>query len=158
MPLQGAGNLLDFKDLDQVSHFYIGVVLHADTTLHAVANVAGVVLEATQRLQLALVDHHVVTQHANGLGAIDSALVTIQPAIWPNFGERNTSRTSAMPTISSRNSGASIPVRLLHIVNQIVDDVVITQIYGLALHQRASGVVGTHIESQTSPHWTSPQE
>ena len=36
--------------------------------------------------------------------------MTMQPAIWPNFDERNTSRTCAMPMISSRISVPSRPV------------------------------------------------
>src|SRR5690606_12054326 len=41
------------------------VALHADTALHAVTHFGHVVLEATQRLEFALEDHHVFTQHTN---------------------------------------------------------------------------------------------
>jgi hypothetical protein len=36
---------------------------------------------------------------------------TIEPAMLPNFEERNTSRTSAVPSCTSSYSGLSMPLR-----------------------------------------------
>ena len=46
-----------------------------------------------------------------GLLRLISPSITMQPAIAPIFGDLKTSRTSAIPTISSLNFGANIPVK-----------------------------------------------
>ena len=54
-----------------------------------------------------------------------------------------------MPTISSRNSGASMPVKADFTSSiKVINDVVVTQVYPLALNQSARGIVGTHIETK----------
>src|ERR1700739_3047083 len=50
---------------DLVVDAHVLVVLHADTALGPGAHLAHVVLEAPQRLERALEDHHVVAQHAD---------------------------------------------------------------------------------------------
>jgi len=60
------------------------------------ANLAGIVLEAAQRTDLALENHNVVAQQPHFGIALDKASVTCSRDR-PTFGMRNVSRTSARP-------------------------------------------------------------
>ena len=86
------------------------VVLHADAALGAGTNLAHVILEAPQRLELALEDHHAFTQHANRIVALDHA-----------FGDQAAGHDAELagaehvahlrePTMVSLTSGASMPL------------------------------------------------
>ena len=71
--LQASRNLPHFEDLDLIADFYIGVVLNPDTTLETIANFVRVVFKAAERLELSLVDDHIVAQDSDWLGAINGA-------------------------------------------------------------------------------------
>jgi len=100
-PLRAARDLDPGEALDLVTRADVVVIAHADAALGAGANFVDVVLEASQRVEFALVDHHVVAQHAHRVARLMTPSTTRQPATVPNLLERNTSRTSARPTICS---------------------------------------------------------
>src|SRR3954462_9734829 len=51
--------------LDLIARPHVVVVAHRDTALGTGTHFIDVILEAAQRFQLALEDHHVITQHAD---------------------------------------------------------------------------------------------
>ena len=71
--LDGAFNFNHFEHFDHVANANVVVVLHADTTLHAVTHFVDVIFEATQRFQLAFIDNHVVAQYADRVVTFDVA-------------------------------------------------------------------------------------
>src|SRR5262245_50212771 len=60
--------------LDLVAAADVVVVANPDAALRTGAHFADIVLEAAQRIELALVDHDVVAQHAHRVAALDVAL------------------------------------------------------------------------------------
>src|SRR5690606_8795636 len=72
--LQCAGHLDLLEDLDLVADRDVVVALHANAALHAGTHFGHVVLEAAQRFQLALEDHHVLAQHTDRTVAVHHAL------------------------------------------------------------------------------------
>src|SRR5512141_2700589 len=74
IPLRAARDLEPGETLDLVAGADVVVLHDADAALGAGAHFAHVVLEAPQRVELALVDDHVVAQHAHGVAALDEAL------------------------------------------------------------------------------------
>src|SRR3990167_6049870 len=63
--LEAAGHLDLLEHFDLVTSFNVVVALNADTAFHAGTYFGHVVLEATQRFQLAFEDNHVFTQYTN---------------------------------------------------------------------------------------------
>ena len=73
---------------------------------------------------------------------------TMQPAIVPNFGTLNVSRTSALPSRTSRSVGSSRPGhRLLHLVDDVVDDRVQADIDLVALGHVRRVAIGPDVEA-----------
>src|SRR5437899_7878570 len=62
--LEGRPDFLDVEAFDHVADLDVVVILERHATLEAVLHLADLVLEATQRLQRAFVDHHVVAKQA----------------------------------------------------------------------------------------------
>src|ERR1035438_165644 len=65
------GNPLGSKGLDHVAGFDVAIIRDRDAALHAVADFFGVVLEASQRSNLALEHDHIVAQQADFGFALD---------------------------------------------------------------------------------------
>ena len=59
-------DLDDFEYFDHIASADIVVVLNADTTFHTVTDFVNVIFEASQGLQLAFVDNHVVAERGSG--------------------------------------------------------------------------------------------
>src|SRR4249920_2236231 len=75
MPSSERGpDLLDLEALDAVARLVAVVAVEADTALEAGAHLVGVVLEATQRADLALEDGFLAAADAGGDAAVDLAL------------------------------------------------------------------------------------
>src|SRR6186997_1728318 len=77
MAIPGSQRALDLdalEALDLVARLHVVVGLHRDAALGAAADLLDVLLEAAQRLELALEDDHVVAQHADRLGLAHRAL------------------------------------------------------------------------------------
>ena len=86
--LEAASNLDLLVDFDLVARLNVVVALHADTAFHAGTYFGSVILEAAQGFQLAFEDNDVFTQYTDWTLRCTN-LETMQPAIAPNFGERN---------------------------------------------------------------------
>src|SRR5690625_4409235 len=139
---------LDVEDLDLVADTNVIVVFHADTTLGAAAYFVDVVLEAAQRFQLTFEDHHVVAQYPNGLVAIDGAL------------EHDTAghRTELRRTEHIAHFGNADDLfatlrcqharqRLLHVIQQLVNDAVVADVDAFLLRLPARRGVGANVEA-----------
>src|SRR5690606_25592038 len=63
--LERTSHLDLLEHFDLVADFDVVVALHPDAAFHAGTHFGDVVLEATQGLQLAFEDHHVITQYAD---------------------------------------------------------------------------------------------
>ena len=100
----------DLEDLELVADLEVVEVLERQAALEAGLDLAHVVLEALERVELAVVDHDVVAQHAH-LAQLrrTTPSVTKQPATVPTFEILKTWRTSTMPRTFSFFSGASMP-------------------------------------------------
>src|SRR5664279_1428430 len=96
--LQRPGDFLDLEELEQVAFLDVVVVFQLDAALEAGGDLADVVLHASHGLDLAGVDDDVLAQQAEARAAA------------PIFDATNTVRISAVPIVSSRCSGASMPV------------------------------------------------
>src|SRR5690606_33739206 len=72
--LQRALHLDALEALDLVARLDVVVRLHADAAFGVDADFVHVLLEATQRFQLAFENHHAVAQDADRLAALDHAL------------------------------------------------------------------------------------
>ncbi len=69
--------------------------------------------------------------------------VTRQPATLPTFVMLKISRISALPSMVSRSSGVSRPdIAALHVVDEVVDDVVVADLDAVALGDVAGLLVG----------------
>src|SRR5579862_4843826 len=69
------GDALGGEGFDHIAHLHVTVIRDRDTALHAVAHFAGVVLEAAERSDFALVHDHVVAQQADFGVALDQAVL-----------------------------------------------------------------------------------
>src|SRR5690606_6851860 len=74
LPSKRTRNLDALEAFDLVAGLHVVVLLDADATFRAAANLVDVFLEAAQRFQLALEDDRVVAQHADRLVALDRSL------------------------------------------------------------------------------------
>src|SRR5690606_26935306 len=135
------------KHLDLITHFHV-VVLHADTTFHPGTNFVDVVFEATQRLQLALEDHHVVAQNPDRLVPLHHTFLHHTAGHLTELG-----RTEGIPDLSNTNDVFAIlwrqhpRQRLLDVFDDVVDHAVVTQIQPFTLHNPARTGVSTDVKA-----------
>src|SRR3954471_4684850 len=144
------GDALHGEHLDDVADLQIVVALEADAALEARLDLGHVVLEAAQRAQLALVDHHVVAQqarlrlaralddavgdHAAGDGAELRRLEDL-----PHLGR-------AEPHFLERRL-EDAGHRLLDLVGHVVDDRVQPHVDLLALGDLRGVAIRPHVEA-----------
>src|SRR5271170_8007432 len=79
------GNPFRSKSLDHISNLDVAVVGDRDAALHAIRNLAGIILEAPQRSHLALEHLHVVAQQSHFGIALDQAIAHPATGDSPNF-------------------------------------------------------------------------
>src|SRR5690606_39720889 len=119
------------------------------TALHAVTHFGDIVLEATQGFQLTLEDHHVIAQHAN-------RTVTVQRALDHHATSHGTElgRAEHIAHVGNAKDFLALFRRqhtahgLLHVVDQLIDDRVVTQVDTFALAQALGSGIGTHVEAE----------
>src|SRR5690606_9821739 len=149
LPLQGARHLDLLEYFDLVPDPNVVVALHADTALHAVTHFGDVVLEATQRLQLAFEDHHVVAQYANRPIAVNG---TLDDHAAGNGTELRRAEHVAhfggaqdvLADIAAKHAGQS----LLDVFDDVVDHVVVTHVQAFGLDDLARTGIGPHVEAE----------
>src|SRR5690606_33110609 len=147
--LQRTRNLFHFKDFDLVADLDVVVALHRDATLHAVTHFGDIVLEATQGFQLALKDHHVIAQDAN-------RAITVQRTLDHHTTGHGTELGRAEHVAHFGNAEDFLAFfrrqqtahGVLHVVDQLIDDRVVTQVDTFALAQALGSGIGTHVEAQ----------
>src|SRR5690606_36029361 len=147
--LQAARHLDLLEHFDLVADLDVVVALHADTALHTVTHFGDVVLEATQRFQLAFEDHHVLAQYADRTVAVDGALD--DHAASDSAELRRTEHVThfrgaqdVLANIAAEHTGE----RLLDVFDDVVDDVVVAHIEAFGLDDLARTGVSTDVEAE----------
>src|SRR3984885_12373650 len=134
--------------LDLIAHPHVLVVLHADAALGAGTYFAHVILEAPQRFQLPLVDHHALAQHANGIVALDCA--------FRDQTARHDAELAGAEYIAYLRDaqdglldlrGEHAAHHRLNVIDGLVDDAEIAHIHAQLLDRFARARIGTHIEA-----------
>src|SRR5581483_4584932 len=120
---QGSCHLDPLEALDLVAGLDVVVLLDADAALHAVAHFVDVLLEAAQRFQFALEDHHVVAQHADRLVALDHALDHHAAGDRAEFrGAEHVAHFGGAENVLSHFGTEQTARRLFHLIDHVVDD------------------------------------
>src|SRR5688572_14911294 len=136
------------ETLDLVAYLHVVVVLDADTALGAGTNFIDVILEATQRLQSAFEDHHVVAQDADRIVATDVPVrhdATRDRAElagaehFAHFGKTD----DRFLHFRRQHAGQ----QRAHLVDRFVDDAVVADVDAFFLDHRASRTVGAYVEA-----------
>src|SRR5579859_5177806 len=134
--------------LDLVARLHVVVVLHADAALGASTHFAHVVLEAAQRLQGALEDHHVVAQHADRVVALDVTFHHQAAGDGADLGgTEHVAHLGQAHDLLAGLSAEHAAHGLLHVVDGFVDHAVVAQVHAGLRHQAARAGVGTHVEA-----------
>src|SRR5581483_9738415 len=121
--LQSPRHLDPLEALDLVAGLDVVVLLDADAALHAVAHFVDVLLEAAQRFQFALEDHHVVAQHADRLVALDHALDHHAAGDRAEFrGAEHVAHFGGAENVLSHFGTEQTARRLFHLIDHVVDD------------------------------------
>src|SRR5688572_8656185 len=146
--LKGALDLDTFEALDLVARLDVVVGLDADTALGALADFVDVLLEATQRFQLALEDDGVVAQHADRLGALDHAFDHHAAGDRTELGAaEHVADLGGADNLFADFLAQDARGDLLHLVDHVIDDREVTQVDAVALDHLACRGVGTDVEA-----------
>src|SRR5690554_4258265 len=143
-----ARDLLHIEHFDLIAGPDVVVVLDPDAALGPAAHLADIILEAPQRLQHTLVDHHVVAQYADGLAAVNRALGDDAPGNLAELG-----RTEYFPNLGDTDDLLADlrrqhpRQRLLDVIQQSVDHAVVADFDAFGFRQLAAADVGAHIEA-----------
>ena len=137
--LERPRDLLDAEALDDVAGAHVLVVLEGHAAFLAGRDLAHLVLEALQRLELAFVDDDVVAEQADIGAALDDAFGD------PAAGDLADLRDlEDLQDLGVAEEGLA-PLgreharhRRLHIVDEVVDDVVVADLDAVGLRQRCA--------------------
>src|SRR5450759_775392 len=128
--LQGARNLNDFVGFELVAHDQIVVIFQRQAAFEIGFNFFYVILEAFQRIQFTVVDHHVVAQHAHPRTAPDHTFQHVATGDRAHLGNGEhlahfDHAHDAFPLLGSQHAGQ----RSLDLVHHRVDDVVVADVH-----------------------------
>src|SRR5690606_852476 len=144
----GAGDLADLVDLDQIAFLDVVVVGEAETALEALRDLPDVVLEATQRVDAAVVDDHAVPQEAGTGSTLDHAFrdvatghasCTRDPENGPHLGRAEHDLLLVRCQLAHEE--------LFDFVEQLVDDPVGPDLDTELFRPAASTRLGTDVEA-----------
>src|SRR5690606_35916722 len=138
-----------YEDLNHIADLVVVVALQGDTVLHAGTHLGHVVFEAAQRLQLAFENHHVFTQYANRTVAVHRAFD--HHATGHRAKLRRAEHVTYLgdtqdifPHITAEHTGE----RLLDVLDDVVNDVVVAHVEAFGLDDLARPCVSTHVEAE----------
>src|SRR5690606_6945767 len=127
--LQRPLDLDALEALDLVARLDVVVGLHRDAALGAVAHFLDVLLEAAQRLQLALEDHRVVAQHADRAVLADHALDHDRTGDGAELGAaEHVADLGDADDLFADLHAQQAGCHLLHLVDHVVDDREVAQV------------------------------
>src|SRR5690606_37249002 len=143
-------HLFYFEDFNLIADLNI-VVLHADTTLHAVAHFVDIVFKATQRFQLALEDHHIVAQYADRFAAMHRTLHHHTTGHLTKLGRVKYfahvgDTQDCFDTLRIKHTAQ----RRFHFVKQLVNDAVVANVHTFGLRYSASCGIGAYIKANNN--------
>src|SRR6185312_2347634 len=134
--------------LDLVARLDVVVLLHGDAALHAVAHFVDQFLEAAQRFQFALEDHHVVAQHADRLAALDRAFSDHATGHGAELGAAEyVAHFGDADDVLAHLHAQQASGRLRHLVDHVVDDREIAYVQAVGLDDLACRRIGAHVET-----------
>src|SRR6516165_6972053 len=145
---QTALNLLHPVALDDVADFHVLIVLEGHPTLLAGDDLLDVILEAPQLRELAFVDDHVVTDEAHIRPTLDASVSDATARNVPDLGDLEDFQHEGIAERRlPQRRGQQARHCFLHVIHEIVDDVVIADLDAGTLRGFAGLLVGTYIEA-----------
>src|SRR4051812_31681423 len=136
------------EHLELVALFDIGEVLERHAALEACLHFAHVVLESLERVDLASVDDHVVAQHPHLGVSLDHAFLNVAPGDGADLRDAeylaHLDHTEHRFLLLGRQHPGE---RRLHLVDRVVDDVVVAHLDAGGLDQLSGGGVGAGVEA-----------
>src|SRR5258708_14049645 len=139
---------LNAVTLDHVAAPHILVILKRHTAFLAGYHFSGIILEALELRQLALVNHHIVADEAHIGAALDCSLGDAAAGNLAHFGDienlqDESSAEHRFPQYRRQQAGHCF----FHVIDEIVDDIVVTDFHSIALGHFARFLVGAHVEA-----------
>src|SRR5262245_32176735 len=146
--LQRALDRLDPVTLDDIADLHVLVVLERHAAFLAGGHLARVVLEALELAELAFVHHHAVADEPNIGAALDGAVGYAAAGDVADLGDLEDLKDSGVAQHGlAPHRREQAGHRLLHIIHEIVDDVVVADLDAGALGALARFLVGAHVEA-----------
>src|SRR5215204_1360148 len=132
--LQSALNFRDVVTLDDVAGAHVLVVLKGHAALLAGRDLAGIVLEALELRQATLVDDDVVADETQVRPALDDAVEDAAARDLPDLRHVEDLEYLRLPeALLAKRGGEKARHGLLHVIYEVVDDVVIADLYAKPL-------------------------
>src|SRR5258708_841051 len=133
---------------DHVADPHILVILERHTAFLAGENFFGIILKALELRQLALVNHHIVADEAHVGAALDRSLGDPAAGNLAHFGDIEDLQDEGgaehrFAQYRRQQAGHC----LFHAIDEIVDDIVVTDFHAIALGHFARFLVGAHVEA-----------
>src|SRR6266436_1000783 len=134
--------------LDHVADPHILVILKRHTAFLADDHFPGIILEALELRQLTLVNHHIVANEAHVGAALDRSLGDPAAGNLAHFGDIEDlqdkgSAEHRFAQYRRQQAGHCF----FHVIDEIVDDIVVTNFHAIALGHFARFLVGAHVEA-----------
>ena len=126
----------------------IVVVLQHQAAFEAHAHFFHIVFEAFERFELASVDHHMVADEAHAAVALDEAVGNHTAGNIAHFGNIDNLADFYRAGLLLFLLGSKHTAHgCFHIVDGVVDDVVVADFDVFVFGQLACGTIGTHVEA-----------
>src|SRR5690554_367224 len=146
--LQRALDALDAETFDDIADAHVLVLLEGHAAFLTGRHFLDLVLEALERRELALVDHHVVADQAHAGTALDQALGDPAAGDLADLGD-----VEDLEDLGVADEGlAALRLqqprhRRLHVIHEVVDDVVVADLDAIATGEVLRLLVGADVEA-----------
>src|SRR5690606_14895881 len=146
--LQRPGDLFDAEAFDDVALADVFVVLEGHAAFLAHLDFLDLVLEALERLELAFVDDDVVADEADARATLDHALGDTAAGDLADLGDVEHFEDFGIADKGLAPFGLQEAAHgILHVLDEVVNDVVIADFDAVAGRQFLSLLVGTDVEA-----------
>src|SRR5215203_424420 len=146
--LQSPLNFRDVIALDHVAGAHVLVVLEGHAALLAGRDLAGIVLEALELRQATLVDDDVVADETHVRPALDDAVEDAAAGDLPDLRHVEDLEYLRLPeALLAKSGGEKARHGLLHVIHEVVDDVVIADFNAKPLGRLTRFFVRAHVEA-----------
>src|SRR5262249_6238250 len=145
---EGALHRLHPVAFDHIADPHILVILERHTAFLAGDHLLDIILKALELRQLALVNHHVVADEAHVGAPLDRSLGDSATGDLAHFGDIENLQDEGIaehcfPQYRRQQAGHCF----FHVIDEIVDDTVVTDFHAIALGHFARLLVGAHVEA-----------